>query len=143
MSVSFLRVVSGVPGLTAQVIRIASQYISTSFQGWRLKMYPNQPLGWVGWQGIVPAKAAVMAQRITDMVTGQLLNVRDVFGRLDPDRVSRLMAPGVDRIATQVRLCFCMISCGVIPASPGRVVVARFPPHQSLLIAFRHAMPHR
>lgn len=33
------------------------------FTGIEIKTYPGQPLGWIGWQGIVPAKAAMMARR--------------------------------------------------------------------------------
>jgi len=93
---------AGAVGWLTNKVAVDMIFSPLEFGGLRLKTYPNQPLGWVGWQGIVPAKAGVMAQRITDMVTGQLLNVRQVFGRLDPDHVSRLMAPGVDRIAEQV-----------------------------------------
>ena len=39
---------------------------------------------------------------VTDLVTTKLLSVKQVFGRLDPDEVGRLMAPGVDQIAEQV-----------------------------------------
>ena len=56
----------------------------------------------LGWRGIVPCKAGVMAQRLTDMVTTRLLSIRQVFGRLSPDRVAELMSPGVDSIAQTV-----------------------------------------
>jgi uncharacterized membrane protein YheB (UPF0754 family) len=60
-----------------------------------------EPLEWVGsqrrlfgyrvfgWQGIVPRKAAVMAEIACDTMTSKLLKPEDVFGRLDPDRVAR------------------------------------------------------
>jgi uncharacterized membrane protein YheB (UPF0754 family) len=54
-------------------------------------------------QGIVPAKASEMASRITELVTGKLLDVSAVFRRIDPSRLASLLAPGVDRIAEQVR----------------------------------------
>ena len=53
-------------------------------------------------QGIVPCKAGVMAGRLTDIVEGKLLSVPEVFGRLQPDKVAELMAPGVNQIAEQV-----------------------------------------
>ena len=43
-----------------------------------------QPLGLFGWQGIVPAKAAQMAYNMVEMVTTRLVNVSEVFSRLDP-----------------------------------------------------------
>ena len=72
------------------------------FWGLPIRRYPNNPLGWIGWQGIVPAKAGVMAKRLTEIVTTKLIDVREVFQRISPQRFSELLAPGVDRIATQV-----------------------------------------
>ncbi|KAL1498479.1 hypothetical protein AB1Y20_013804 [Prymnesium parvum] len=92
---------AGAVGWLTNKVAVEMIFNPLEFGGIRLKTYPNQPLGWIGWQGIVPAKAAVMAQRLTDMVTTKLLNVKQTFGRLNPDEVSRLMAPGVDRIAEQ------------------------------------------
>ena len=43
-----------------------------------------QPLGWIGWQGIVPAKAGDMAFRLVEMVTSTLVHVPEVMQRLDP-----------------------------------------------------------
>ena len=43
-----------------------------------------------------------MAGRLTDIVEGKLLSVPEVFGRLEPDKVAELMAPGVNQIAEQV-----------------------------------------
>ena len=52
----------------------------------------HSPLGYFGWQGIVPAKAAKMAGAMTTMVTTQLIDVTSVFAKLDPNAVaSRLL----------------------------------------------------
>ena len=93
---------AGAVGWVTNKIAVDMIFKPVEFAGLRLKTWPNEPLGLFGWQGIVPAKAAVMAERLTDMVTTKLLNVRHVFGRLEPDRVSELLAPGVDRIAETV-----------------------------------------
>ena len=50
------------------------------------------PLGWVGWQGIVPAKAAQMAHTMVTMVTTKLVDVQEVFQRLDPRTIARLLS---------------------------------------------------
>jgi hypothetical protein len=42
-----------------------------------------------------------MATRITDLVTSKLLDVSAVFRRIDPSRLSHLLAPGVNRIAEE------------------------------------------
>lgn len=57
------------------------------------------PLGWVGWQGIVPAKAAQMALNIVTMVTEQLIDVQAVFMRLQPARVAELLSPEIPALA--------------------------------------------
>jgi hypothetical protein len=60
------------------------------------------PLGWVGWQGIVPAKAAQMANTMVTMVTTQLIDVKEVFTRLDPRRVADLLGAEVPAMARGV-----------------------------------------
>lgn len=48
------------------------------WRGIPLRVIDGQPLGLFGWQGIVPAKAGVMAERMVDMVTTQLVDVEQV-----------------------------------------------------------------
>lgn len=43
---------------------------------------------YLGWQGIVPRRAARMAAIACDTITTKLISPRDVFGRLDPERVA-------------------------------------------------------
>ena len=44
---------------------------------------------YLGWQGIVPRKAAVMAAIACDTMTEKLIKPQDIFGRIDPDRVAK------------------------------------------------------
>eukprot|EP00793_Prasinoderma_coloniale_P001381 PRCOL_00005156-RA len=74
------------------------QFISGSMYGCAVL----EPLGLVGWQGIVPAKAAQMSFDMVSMVTAKLIDVREVFGRLDPDEVARLLRPEVPLLAEEV-----------------------------------------
>ena len=57
------------------------------------------PLGMFGWRGIVPSKARKMSEAMVDMVTTQLLSVEEVFGRLEPRKVARLLEPMVTTMA--------------------------------------------
>jgi len=59
------------------------------------------PLGW-GWQGIVPAKAAQMALNMVTMVTEKLVDVQEVFLRLDPSRVAALLQPRLPLLALEI-----------------------------------------
>lgn len=43
----------------------------------------------LGWQGIVPRKAAVMAAIACDTMTTKLIKPEDVFSKLDPDRIAK------------------------------------------------------
>jgi uncharacterized membrane protein YheB (UPF0754 family) len=47
----------------------------------------------LGWQGIVPSKAEKMARTSVRLMTTQLLNVSEVFSRINPDEVVRHMSP--------------------------------------------------
>jgi len=59
-----------------------------------------------GWQGIVPRKAEVMAGIACDTMTRRLLSPKDVFGRLDPARVTaeieRPLTEAVEDITREV-----------------------------------------
>lgn len=60
------------------------------WRGIPLRVIDGQPLGLFGWQGIVPAKAGVMAERMVDMVTTQLVDVEQVI--YDPSPPARARA---------------------------------------------------
>ncbi|MBK1785218.1 DUF445 domain-containing protein [Prauserella cavernicola] len=55
-----------------------------------------RPLEWVGikgtflgWQGVVPRHGGRMAAVATDLLTANLLDIREVFDRIDSDRIAR------------------------------------------------------
>jgi hypothetical protein len=41
---------------------------------------PGQPMG-LGWQGIIPSKAAEMAEIVTTLMTTKLIDIKEVFQR--------------------------------------------------------------
>ena len=68
---------------------------------WPLEMFPvyvwapkGQPLGLFGWQGIIPAKAGQMAGLMSDLMTNKLVDVREVFSRVDPSEMASLLEGG-------------------------------------------------
>lgn len=61
-----------------------------------------QPLGLLGWQGIVPAKAAKMGYSMVNMVTTKLIDVHEVFLRIDPDKIATLLSIQVPDLARDV-----------------------------------------
>eukprot|EP00943_MAST-04B_sp_MAST-4B-sp1_P005450 g5450.t1 len=47
----------------------------------------------LGWQGIVPFKAEKMARKATHLMTTKLINVKEIFGRIDPNRLAEQIEP--------------------------------------------------
>merc|ERR1719478_1284467 len=72
------------------------------FVGIPIRVNPNEPLGLIGWRGIVPAKAGVMSGRLVNMVTSELISVDEILQALDPQRVADLLAPEIDDVVAQV-----------------------------------------
>jgi uncharacterized membrane protein YheB (UPF0754 family) len=56
----------------------------------------------LGWQGIVPRKSVRMATTAVRLMTEKLLKMSDVFGRLDPIRVSATLLPAMSGLLTEI-----------------------------------------
>ena len=72
------------------------------FRGLPLYIRNEIPLGLLGWQGIVPCKTRPMSEAMVDMVTTQLLSVQEVFNRLNPRKMAKLLAPEVPKMAQEI-----------------------------------------
>ena len=55
-----------------------------------------------GWQGIIPSKARKMAETAVDLWTSRLIDLREEFARIKPERVAEEMAPSVDRLSREI-----------------------------------------
>ena len=55
----------------------------------------GSPYGLIGWQGVVPARTEKMATRLTEIVTRDLLSLREAFSGIDPGRLASLLMPSV------------------------------------------------
>jgi hypothetical protein len=73
-----------------------------SFRGIPIYRVDEVPLGFLGWQGIVPCKTRNMSEVMVKMVTTQLLSVKEVFSRLDPNKVADLLAPEVPKLGQSI-----------------------------------------
>ncbi len=60
----------------------------------------------IGWQGILPRNANRMSTIAMDLLLGELIDPKEIFSRIDPERISREMAgplhAAVEGIATDV-----------------------------------------
>lgn len=61
---------------------------------------------YIGWQGIIPRKAAIMSSIACDTLTSRLVSPKEIFARLDPNRVAqeleKPMLPIVEKITHDV-----------------------------------------
>lgn len=68
----------------------------------KMTFYPTNFIGIppaLGWQGIIPAKAGIMAGKAVDLLTKKLINIREIFDRLEPEAVSLHLQPELERVS--------------------------------------------
>jgi len=86
------------------------------YRGLNIYRQVGSPLGLIGWQGIVPTKTVKMSETLVEMVTSQLLSVQEVFGRLDPRKIAKLLGPEVPKLTKS-------IASDILPKVFGRPMV--------------------
>lgn len=88
----------------------------------KMMFYPKTFIGiepYLGWQGIVPRKAAVMAGIACDTMTTKLINPEDIFQKLDPDRIAEeIRAPLLEAVEDITREVAAHYSPGLWEAAP-------------------------
>lgn len=62
---------------------------------WGIKPY-------LGWQGIIPSKAPKMAAISADMLMTKLINIEEIFERLDYKQIAIEMSPSLDKISQKI-----------------------------------------
>lgn len=77
-------------------------FYPVKYRGIPIWRWDEQPLGLLGWQGIVPCKTRAMSDTMVNMVTTQLLNIEEVFRRLDPAVVATLLGPEVPKLIESI-----------------------------------------
>ena len=95
-------------GYVTNVVALEMTFHPVNFFGIELFRLKNQPWGLFGWQGIIPTKAEKMASLCFDLMTTKLINLKEVFDRLDPYRFSEVMEDAVllmlDSIVNEVAM---------------------------------------
>lgn len=87
--------VAGFVGYLTNVMALQMTFYPLEFWGIEIYRMESQPFGFLGWQGIIPTKANRMASICFDLMTQKLLNIKEIFGRLDPIRFSEVMEDGM------------------------------------------------
>ena len=84
--------VSGLIGWGTNALAIRMLFRPIEWRGvWRL-----------GWQGVLPANAERMATICVKLMTVHLLDVKAVFERIDPDKISSLLSPALEKHAAEL-----------------------------------------
>jgi len=83
--------IAGFVGYITNVLALEMTFRPIEFFGPELFRLKNQPWGLFGWQGIIPTKAEKMASVCFDLMTTKLLNLKEIFDRLEPAKFSVVM----------------------------------------------------
>lgn len=94
-SLVLLPFVAGAVGYVTNVIALKMTFYPLEFWGVKIWQPPDQPFGFFGWQGIIPAKAGKMAAKSVDLMTEKLIDVQEVFNRIEPAMFAKVMEPGL------------------------------------------------
>ncbi|HNE49621.1 MAG TPA: DUF445 family protein [Chitinophagales bacterium] len=90
--------------IIAAIIGFVTKIVAIEMMFKPLKFFGIPP--YLGWQGIIPRKAAIMSGIACDTLTSRLITPREVFSRLDPKRVAqeleKPMLPIVEKITHDV-----------------------------------------
>ena len=77
----------------------------TNWLALHMTFYPIEFVGikpFFGWQGIVPSKAAKMAEKSVDLITSKLINVKELFAKIEPEHVAQDLQPVLEKMARQM-----------------------------------------
>lgn len=88
-------IVAGLVGYITNLLGVKMLFYPIKYLGLNIWRWPEQPLGVLGWQGIVPCKRHLMANRMVDVTITRLLSVPEVFSTLQPQQMARLLAPTI------------------------------------------------
>ena len=99
---AFIPVVAGILNWLTNALAVKMIFSHEEYVGLDIKRFPETPAGFFGWQGIVPCKVRKMSSTMVDLMTSRLLDVREVFGRLDKQKCGECLEPGIDAIAEGV-----------------------------------------
>ena len=63
----------------------------------------GQPFGALGgWQGIIPSKAGEMAEILVDLMTKKLIDIKEIFTRLEPKTFASIMDPEMRCVTEEI-----------------------------------------
>ena len=87
---------SAIVGYATNIVALQMTFYPLEFFPSFLKFaqVPGQPFGLLGgWQGIIPSKAGEMAEILVDLMTKKLIDIKEIFTRLEPKTFASIMDP--------------------------------------------------
>ncbi len=84
--------VTGLIGWGTNALAIYMLFKPLRRVGWR----------WFGWQGVLPAHAKRMATTCVRLMTSRLLDVKAVFARIEPEKVTGLLRPTLEQHGEEI-----------------------------------------
>ena len=100
--------IDGFVGYITNVLALQMTFAPLEFLGIEIFRLPGQPWGFFGWQGIIPTKAEKIASISFDLVTTRLLNISEIFDKVDPAQFAKAMDDAIlllmDKVINEVAM---------------------------------------
>lgn len=70
----------------------------------KMTFYPLEFFGKkpIGWQGIIPSKAAKVAGKVVDLLMTKLIDLETLFEQIEPEQVAKEMKPKLKELSEQI-----------------------------------------
>ena len=101
LSFASIPVVAAAIGYLTNVLAIQMTFLPLEYIGFYEPAFRQCGFS-LGWQGIIPANAAKIADKAVTIITTQLVTVDEIFARLDPPRIAEHMRKPLRRALVRV-----------------------------------------
>lgn len=91
-------IIAGLVGYVTNWLGVYMLFYPIDWVGVPIKRWAEQPLGLLGWQGVVPTKRFQMAKKMVDVTINQLITIQEMFSRLDPDDMAKILTSSLSSV---------------------------------------------
>ncbi|KAL3793116.1 hypothetical protein HJC23_005618 [Cyclotella cryptica] len=95
---SVIPFIAGFVGWFTNYLAVQMIFYPIRWRGIPIYRVEGEPLGLLGWQGIVPAKTLKMSEAMVNTTINELLTMEEIIQRLDPDTVADILLPSSGQI---------------------------------------------
>lgn len=82
---------AAIVGYVTNWVGVKMLFYPIQWTGIPIQRWTDNPLGLIGWQGVVPTKRFVMSARLVEVTISQLLKVKEVFSKLEAVQMANLL----------------------------------------------------